>query len=89
MTREELKKGNVIRERQSDENNMKIAFHYVSYEGNEVGVGLFHGDNTHCTIAMIKDFKGNPLGQEESAGYPTTEEELAELDVLFHEFLGD
>ncbi|KGE16177.1 hypothetical protein [Sphingobacterium deserti] len=89
MTREELKKGNVIRERQSDENDMKIAFHYVMRDNENVGIGLFHGDNPHCTIAMIKDFKGNPLGQEESAGYPTTEKELDELDALFHDYLED
>jgi hypothetical protein len=87
MTREELKKGNVIRERHSDENNTQVAFRYVLRDGANVGVGLFHGDNEHCTIAMIKDFKGNPLGQEESAGYPTTQTELDELDALFHEFL--
>ncbi len=87
MKREELEKGVLLRKGTAADSTMTIAFHEVILAEEVVGVGLYHGDNDECTVAMIKDFKGNPLGQEESAGYPTTQEELDELDTCFHDFL--
>jgi len=87
MKRKELKKGTLLRKGTAADNTVKIAFHEVIHAGETVGVGLYHGDSKECTVAMIMDYKGNPLGQEESAGYPTTQEELDELDACFHDFL--
>lgn len=88
MKREELKKGNLIRKADAKNNQQEVAFHHVLLDGETMGVGLYHGDTDTCTVAMVKDFKGNPLGQEESAGYPTTQEEFDELDHHFHQFIG-
>ncbi|GHE23426.1 hypothetical protein [Sphingobacterium griseoflavum] len=87
MKREELERGKLIRERKAEDQTMDVAFHYVLLNGEIVGVGLYHAENKDCTIAMVRDFKGNPLGQEESAGYPTTQGELDDLDDFFHDFL--
>ncbi len=89
MKREELKKGALVSDGKVKDSAMKVAVHEVAFNGETVGVGLYHGENRECTIAMIKDFKGNPLGQEDSAGYPTTQEELDELDACFHDFLSE